>query len=590
MAHPVCFMVMPYNLRSLPNHGEVDYNALWDRAFEPLLQRLGYDPVRADEDLGASILADMLIRLTASDLVVADLSMGNPNVYYEIGVRHSARDAGCVLIAPDWAPSFFDLAQVRHLTYPLQAGPLTDEGVEAIREALQEPIRRTTEQSSPVYQLVPGFPQALPTTDSEKFRAFIGSLTEFQAGAAAVRAAPEESRPRMVEDLLTEFSPERPQSPAVMLELLGLVRDYLSFDRVLDVVSNLTESLARSPYVLEQQALALSKISHHVEAVALLEQLITNHGRTPERLGLLGGRCKKLWEQAKTAGQTFDARRYLTRAIESYSSGMWLDLNEYYCASNLPRLLRVRNGQGDADDASVAADVTRRSCERAEKVGKVDGWLAPTLLAAAFDAGDPDLAERLLVRAIDEGPAKWHLDSVLDDLRTSFSLLDHSAQRLRQGVCEPPRFCPRWQWKPPSRRWCRTRPPRNSARSGRTHHPPETLLGVAIGESRSYRHFWCRPNSGGAWCRPPLRRPTRTSTRLPSGPRRHRAGSGLSRSPHRWRWRAPIYPGPPHSDARLRTRCPGDSEPVWVPSAPARSCHHWRCRSLGRLSADKPGP
>ena len=33
--------------------GEIDFNALWDRAFAPTIQSLGYDPVRADQDTGA---------------------------------------------------------------------------------------------------------------------------------------------------------------------------------------------------------------------------------------------------------------------------------------------------------------------------------------------------------------------------------------------------------------------------------------------------------------------------------------------------------------------------------------------------------
>jgi hypothetical protein len=429
MARPICFMVMPYNVRTLPDHGEVDFNALWDRAFAPVLSELGYDPVRADEDLGASILADMLIRLTASALVVADLSMANPNVYYEVGVRHAARDGGCVLIAPDWASSSFDLAQVRHLTYPLPPGKLTDGVAEAVRTALKEPIRKAVEQSSPVYQLVPGFPEPLPSIDDDRFRAFIGNLTEFQAGAAGVRAAPEAERPAMIEALLNQYTPDHPQPPAIMLELLKLVRDYLSFDRVLQVVGNLGEVLAHSPYVLEQRALALSKTSRHLDAIALLEQLIQSHGRTPERQGLLGGRYKELWSQAKESGQPLDSRRFLTKAIDSYSTGMWLDLNEYYCASNLPRLLRTRGSDKDADLAMVAADITRRACERGQRVGKVDEWLAPTLLAAAFDAGDADHAGRLLGQVMDDGPARWHVDSVLADARTSLALLDKSDER-----------------------------------------------------------------------------------------------------------------------------------------------------------------
>src|SRR2546426_11072107 len=119
MSRPVCFMVMSFNKKRVPGHGEIDFNALWDRVFAPLLRDMGYDPLRADEDLGASIIADMLIRLTASDLVIADLSLANANVYYEVGVRHAARRPGCVLIAPDWATPPFDVDQIRRHPYPL---------------------------------------------------------------------------------------------------------------------------------------------------------------------------------------------------------------------------------------------------------------------------------------------------------------------------------------------------------------------------------------------------------------------------------------------------------------------------------------
>jgi hypothetical protein len=67
MSRPVCFMVMPFSKKLVPDRGEVDFDVLWDRAFAPLLRDLGYDPIRADADLGAPIIADMLIRLTASD-------------------------------------------------------------------------------------------------------------------------------------------------------------------------------------------------------------------------------------------------------------------------------------------------------------------------------------------------------------------------------------------------------------------------------------------------------------------------------------------------------------------------------------------
>jgi len=421
MSRPVCFMVMPFGKKVTPDQGEIDFDSLWDRAFSPLLRDMGYDPIRADQDLGASIIADMLIRLTASDLVVADLSLANANVYYEVGVRHAARRPGCILIAADWASPQFDVAQVRRVRYPLRRGELTDDAVDAIRESLAEPVRTLAAGQSPVYQLVPGYPGELPQTDSLRFQEFVGHLTEFQTAAAAIRAAPGAQKPAMASALLGCYPLSQPQSPAIILELLRMARDHLGFPAALELISRLPKDLTKLPFVIEQEALALGKCGRVVEAIAKLEQLISVQGPDPERLGILGGRYKDMWLAAGAVGNKPEAAKYLSKAIESYCDGMWLDLNEYYCASNLPRLLRSRDRAGDRDLARQAADIALNACERARRMNNPDEWLNATLLGAAFDAGDPDQAETLLGQIIEEGPATWKVGSTVKDLRASLA-------------------------------------------------------------------------------------------------------------------------------------------------------------------------
>ena len=72
----------------------IDFNALWDRAYLPVIKELGYEPVRADQDIGAMIITQMIERLYFADLVLADMTIPNGNVYYEVGVRHAAQKFG----------------------------------------------------------------------------------------------------------------------------------------------------------------------------------------------------------------------------------------------------------------------------------------------------------------------------------------------------------------------------------------------------------------------------------------------------------------------------------------------------------------
>ena len=138
-------------------------------------------------------------------------------------------------------------------------------------------------------------------------------------------------------------------------------------------------------------AFALANSGRPTEAIAKLEELMALTRRTPERLGLMGGRYKRLFANAKDE----DKAAFLDRAIDAYERGMELDLNQYYCSSNLPRLYRQRKLKEDEVRADIAAKVVLAACERAEKLGVADEWLKQTLLGAAFDAREYEKAEKL---------------------------------------------------------------------------------------------------------------------------------------------------------------------------------------------------
>jgi hypothetical protein len=73
MLKPICFMVMPYGRKATQAEAgkgpsEIDFNALWDKAYVPLIESLGYEAVRADQDVDALIINQMLERLYFADL------------------------------------------------------------------------------------------------------------------------------------------------------------------------------------------------------------------------------------------------------------------------------------------------------------------------------------------------------------------------------------------------------------------------------------------------------------------------------------------------------------------------------------------
>ena len=143
---PVCFMIMPYGRKDTQveagrGPAEIDFNALWDHGYVPVIKALGYEPVRADQDSGGLIIGQMLERLYFADLVLADMTIPNGNVYYEVGIRHASKKTGCVLLAADWSKQLFDVVQMRTIRYPLAEGNVLEATASAFQDAIKGGIR-----------------------------------------------------------------------------------------------------------------------------------------------------------------------------------------------------------------------------------------------------------------------------------------------------------------------------------------------------------------------------------------------------------------------------------------------------------------
>ena len=426
---PVCFIVMPFRRRKVEGvvaagaPAELDCDALWDRVYRPVVEALGYLPIRADADTGSVIVKDMLERLAFAHLVLADVTLPNGNVYYEIGLRHVACETGCVLLATSWSRQLFDIDQFRSIRYPLTDGSVPETEAAALRTALRESIPRMKDARTPWHELVTADQKAARVAS---FREQSEEVSRLQARMREARLAPTAERAAIVQSIVASMGAPTLTIPEIATELLTLVRDEMGWSSTLAFVQALPDITRRLPAVQEQELLAVAELGQPLEAISKLEMLVTNHGDSAERQGLIGGRYKRLWKQAErqrvASGQTeptVDERRYLNKAIEHYNRGMQLDLNLYYCSNNLPLLLRARGRAGDAERAVAVDQCVLAACARALARGEHDEWLRPTLLGAAFRARDVEKALELASQVEEEGGAAWKLAATMGDLEVA---------------------------------------------------------------------------------------------------------------------------------------------------------------------------
>jgi tetratricopeptide (TPR) repeat protein len=149
------FVAMPYGRKQ-----DIDFDAVYADYLKPALDGAGFEVFRADEEERAGdIKTDMFQELLLADLVVVDLTLDNPNVWYELGVRHALRARGVLLVQSERAYQPFDIYTDRKLRYHLKDGRPDPDQLEADKAALASMARATMESwhgrpISPVYQLL----------------------------------------------------------------------------------------------------------------------------------------------------------------------------------------------------------------------------------------------------------------------------------------------------------------------------------------------------------------------------------------------------------------------------------------------------
>lgn len=160
------FIVRPFGVKS-----EIDFDRIERELIGPALDAAGFTG-RTTGDIvkQGNIRTDMFQHLLIADLVVADLSIHNANVFYELGIRHSLREKRTFLLRCDASTYPFDLQTDRYFVYdkddPARSLPLL---IKALRET-----KVSTDQDSPVFRSLPN----MKPQDPAKFVAVPADFAE----------------------------------------------------------------------------------------------------------------------------------------------------------------------------------------------------------------------------------------------------------------------------------------------------------------------------------------------------------------------------------------------------------------------------
>jgi hypothetical protein len=134
---PHVFVVMPFGLKEVPKDAlkeprveitaellaskeiiKVNFDDVYQMLLAPALRSAACEPFRATDEKGAGdIRMDMFFELVTADWVLADISILNANVFYELGVRHGIGPRGVIAVHGGWAARPFDVVTDRTFSY-----------------------------------------------------------------------------------------------------------------------------------------------------------------------------------------------------------------------------------------------------------------------------------------------------------------------------------------------------------------------------------------------------------------------------------------------------------------------------------------
>lgn len=389
----VCFVIMGFGKKTDYESGRLlDLDATYEAIIKPAAVDAGLRCIRADEIIHSGIIdTEMFEMLLRADLVIADISTGNVNAVYELGVRHALRPNSTIIMKESKGRLYFDLNHTSTFEYDHLGDDIgVREANRAKRELLEliKQVMRSSRPDSPVYTYLPTLKQ--PRMTSEEYETLLEETEEYQEHLSDyLQAGHQASRDSRHDDAAKAFSAALEMRPA-------------------------------DPYIIQQLTLATyknekpSKLASLIEALRIINELEPKQSNDPETLGITGAIYKRLWLLTNDRPQ-------LDAAIHFYGRGFEIR-RDYYNGENLAACYDYRvSVQTDKDEAQFDRMSARKTRETIIKIlselvdspsfqDRLDKrWVYATLANCSFALGQATEGEKYELAFLAEKPAEWEI-------------------------------------------------------------------------------------------------------------------------------------------------------------------------------------
>lgn len=176
MAEKYCFVIQPF---------QETFDKRYEDVFAPAIRNAGLTPYRVDRDPSAKILiANIEQKINEASICLADISIDNPNVWYELGYAFASKKE-VVMVCDKQRQYFpFDVRHISIITYQTDS----KRDFDVLEKQISEKLKAFLSQQ-PVY--IPStssraqeFPQGLQPFESALLAIIIGEQKTWQESAS----------------------------------------------------------------------------------------------------------------------------------------------------------------------------------------------------------------------------------------------------------------------------------------------------------------------------------------------------------------------------------------------------------------------
>jgi tetratricopeptide (TPR) repeat protein len=343
---PHAFVIMPFGKKKGGDGSLYDFNEIYLQLIKPVLESAGFESFRADEETtSGDILTDMFQELLLADLCIADMSIDNANVFYELGIRHAFRKRGVVHIQAGRGYMPFDVFNVRTIPYHITAEGVPDpQFLEKDKAAIVRVCRVTWASEpervhSPIYNLLTGLVE--PERRTLRTPLATGFWREYNEWKQRVAIA---QRQKRIGDIL--LLTEEIKNPLIKEEAIGeagmALKNMGRNELALVQYRKGLEVNSRNLTFRREEAFNLNRLGRVDDAIVKIEGILADVPNDFEAVAYLGRIYKDMWieswmwirERELRLKTAFDSYHWLIKAFHTYLKGYRLDLDQMFPGVN----------------------------------------------------------------------------------------------------------------------------------------------------------------------------------------------------------------------------------------------------------------